>query len=249
MRAGPNSERRAVRRAPPLRPLRSCLAASFLGGGALLAQTPTNGVPALDTIPATNAIFVAFDLETTGLDARDHRVVEIAAVRFRGERILEITNWLVNPGVPIPENVRRIHGITDAMVAQAPPFRQVYPQFAAFAREEVLAAHNARFDVGFLNSECRREGLAAPDNRVLDTLKLSRATFPGLPSYTLAQVAAHLGLSTQNLHRATPDSEYAARIVQAAMGRLPANATVKDLLDASGGPLRFAKPAGTPPKP
>lgn len=131
----------------------------------------------------TNVLFVAFDTETTGLDARSGRVIEIGAVRFQNGKVLATTNWLINPEMPIPTNSQAIHHITDEMVAEKPKSKQVLPEFIAFIKGATLLAHNAQFDVKFIRAELRRCGLQPPDNNVLDTLRLSRAWFPETKSH------------------------------------------------------------------
>jgi DNA polymerase III epsilon subunit len=158
--------------------------------------------------PVGSVTFVAFDLETTGLSAKNGRVVEIGAVRFRGNEVLGQQRWLVNPGMPIPENAQRVHGITDAMVADAPAFPDAYREFLTFIGEDVLMAHNARFDMRFLAAEAERHGMPQPTAPVIDTLAVARARLPGLSSYRLEDLVSTCQLPTGSFHRGLDDAAH-----------------------------------------
>lgn len=195
---------------------------------------------ALPETPLSNVTFVAFDVETTGLKVRSDRVVEIGAVRFRNGRTLAETNWLINPGVPIPEAAVRIHGITTEMVSNCPPFSAVYSNFAAFVTGAVLMAHNARFDAGILSSEMRRHNLPAPGNTILDTLPLFRRWFPGFSRYALGDLAARLKVWHEAPHRAGSDARTLRAVFEAGVTNLPPTATLRDLVEA-GRAVHFRK--------
>jgi DNA polymerase III subunit epsilon len=167
--------------------------------------------------------YVAFDLESTGLyPERGDRVVEIGALSLRpdGTEIGRFSR-LANPGRPIPLHARAIHGITDAMVASAPPVRRVLAGFLALLAQlggrdaVVLIAHNAKFDAEFLAYEFLRCDLGPFDFGVIDTLALARTFFPELPDHKLPTVAAHLGLDLGAAHRALADALRAAGIWRA----------------------------------
>jgi DNA polymerase III epsilon subunit family exonuclease len=217
--------------------MRACVVLGALWG--VLAALPACGGASK---ALTNVTFVAFDVETTGLSARSGRVVEIAAVKFRNGQILATRNWLVNPGVPIPANARRIHGITDAMVAGKPAFGEVFPEFAEFVGDSVLLAHNATFDVRFMAAELARHELAGPGNKVIDTLGLARAWFPDARRHTLKHLVAHLTLKQpatdgQGLHRAGTDAFYVQALFLAGLRKRPGLTTLADLVRAAGDTL------------
>ena len=153
--------------------------------------------------------FVAFDTETTGLWAASNRIVEIAAVKFRlGETVTESFQELVNPGRPIPPEVVRIHGITDADVVAADPAGPVLARFREFCgKDSILIAHNAPFDISFVGWELFRSGETFDDNPILDSRLIALALVPGLPSYSLLSLATHLGIADSQSHRALADSE------------------------------------------
>jgi DNA polymerase III epsilon subunit family exonuclease len=177
------------------------LIAVILASGALFA-----GLPEPST-PVAEIVFVAFDTETTGFSPKNDRLIEIGAVRFRGSgEILAVTNWMMNPGIPIRPQATEVNGITDAMVSNAPPFSAVYPEFVLFCDGAVLLAHNATFDTGFLRAEFARAGVSAPELPVLDTLPLFRGWFPQAKSYALEPLSRYLGLQDESWHRAGADT-------------------------------------------
>jgi DNA polymerase III epsilon subunit-like protein len=135
--------------------------------------------------PLTEVEFVAFDLETTGLFPVVNRIVEFGAVRFTLDgRELAAWEQLVDPECVISPEVTDIHGITDAMVRGQPTVAQALPGFLDFlgGTEAILPAHNAMFDLGFLNFAAAKTGLALPANLVIDTLDLARTCVRGAPA-------------------------------------------------------------------
>lgn len=159
--------------------------------------------------------FVVFDVETTGLSlGLGARIIEIGAVSVEHHAISGTFQRLINPGVPVPGAVTRIHGITASMLANQPRPEEVFPAFAQFIKGAVLVAHNAPFDVSFLRSELARIGMAlhAPCRC---TLKMSRRLLPHLPNHRLETVATYLlGPLPEDLqlHRALADAHITARI-------------------------------------
>src|SRR5262245_5862479 len=106
------------------------------------------------------AMFAVLDVETTGLDpALGHRVCEIGAIKIRAGKEIDRYHTLLHPGIPIPEEARRIHRISDEMVKEAPLFAAVARPLREFLAGTVLIAQNARFDLGFINAEFQRAGL------------------------------------------------------------------------------------------
>jgi len=179
--------------------------------------------------PVTSTVLVAFDVETTGFVAKRERIVEIGAVKFRGSEILASTNWLVNPGRPMPGIAARVHGISDAMVADAPAIADVLPQFLRFVGNAPLVAHNAPFDTEFLAVEADRIGVACPANTVIDSLLLARLWFPLSPTHKLEDLTRHLKLGTGGHHRALADATYVHKLVAYASKELVADVTLQDL--------------------
>lgn len=150
---------------------------------------------------------VFFDFETTGLNPwRGDRIVEIAAVRARGESVVGVFTTLVNPLRPIPAEVSNVHGITDEQVRDAPTQDEVLPEFVRFFGDDVLLAHNASFDIGFLTSALVDLGLQVPSNLVLDTLAISRKLDPNAEHHSLDALRARYELSVEGFHRAERDA-------------------------------------------
>jgi len=165
-------------------------------------------------------VFVAFDTETTGFSSRKDRLVEIGAVKFRGDgEVLAATNWLVNPQRAVPYYATKVHGITTEMAAKAPCFKEVWPEFEAFCADAILLAHNATFDVGFLKAELKRAKIRSAKIPVADTLPLFRDWFPRALSHSLEPLSAYLGVSGDTYHRAEADAFHIVNIFKIGMKR------------------------------
>lgn len=180
-----------------------------------------------------NCEFVAFDIETTGMSARNDRIVEIGAVRFRadGSEIAAFQR-LIHPGRAIPYAVTRIHGITDQMVREAPREAVILPEFLQFLGETgrtILMAHNASFDVSFLEAAIRRAKLEQPEHDVLDTVIFARRRYVGLPSYSLGSLTRSLGIVNARAHRGLSDAVALKELFRRLIERPPAMATLAEL--------------------
>ena len=161
------------------------------------------------------APIVMLDFETTGLSpAYGDRITEVAALRIVGDRIVERYVSLINCHVRIPSFISELTGITQAMVNRAPAASVVVPELLDFIGQDVLAAHNASFDVKFLSAESTRLGLTPSHANLVCSLKLARRVFPGLPSYKLTNLANVLGIKfNSQAHRAEADAEVAAELL------------------------------------
>lgn len=171
--------------------------------------------------PLQETDFVVVDLETTGAKAPPSRIMEVGAYRVSRGRIVAEFNSLVNPEIPIPPFIVRLTGITDSMVKSAPLFADIAPAWLDFLGDSVLVAHNAQFDVRFLNHEIAR---VFPGRRMINsqlcTVKLSRRIFPGLLNYRLHTLAAHFTIPIINRHRAADDALATAEIFIRMLTRL-----------------------------
>jgi DNA polymerase III subunit epsilon len=174
--------------------------------------------------PLDDLDFVIVDVETTGWNPREARVTEIGAVRVSAGHLLGQFSSLVNPGSAIPEHLVALTGISDAMVAAAPPLAEVLPAFLAFARGCVLVAHNAPFDVGFLGAACQACDLPWPDFAVVDTVELARWALgeDEVPDCKLSTLAAFFGARTLPRHRALADALATADVLMGLLPRLSA---------------------------
>lgn len=167
--------------------------------------------------------FCVVDLETTGGSAAaGSMITEVGAVKVRGGEVLGEFQTLVNPHQLIPPFIAVLTGITDSMVASAPPIEQVLPQFLDFARDCVLVAHNAPFDVGFLKYFAEQQGRSWPGFEVLDTARLARRviTRDDAPNCKLSSLAALFGAATTPNHRALSDARATVDVLHGLMGRL-----------------------------
>jgi DNA polymerase-3 subunit epsilon/CBS domain-containing protein len=159
---------------------------------------------------------VVIDTETTGLDAGSARVIELGAVRMRMGRLDEAgaLQRRVRPDIPIPPDSIRIHGIDDAAVADAPPFKDAWPEFAGFVGGSVLIGHSIGFDLAVLARECRRAEIEWTVRTSLCTRLLTEFVNPRLPAYSLDHVAGWLGVETAGRHTAVGDARMSAQIFE-----------------------------------
>lgn len=178
----------------------------------LLAAAPADARQ--EDTPLTALAYTVFDTETTGLDAQRDEIIQIGAVRIVNGRILaqEAFEQLVDPGRRIPAHTTAIHGITPQRVAGQPRIEQVLPTFHAYARDTVLVAHNAAFDMKLLQQLQGRTGLVF-GQPVLDTLLLSAAVHPWQASHRLEAIAERFGLQVQGRHTALGDAMLTAEIL------------------------------------
>ena len=155
--------------------------------------------------------YVVFDIETTGFSAVTDRIIEIGAVKVEDGKITDKFSTFVNPKRPIPFRITELTGITDEMVINSPDIETILPQFIEFIGDAVLVAHNASFDVGFIEQNCKRQKIEA-DFTYVDTVALARVLLPALNRFKLDTVAKALNISLENHHRAVDDAGCTAEI-------------------------------------
>ena len=151
--------------------------------------------------------FVAIDVETTGLDPKNDRIIEIGAVRFSNGNAIKEYSSLVNPGLPLPRNIVQLTGIQDKDVACAPKFESIASAVLEFIADMPLCGHQIEFDINFINAELKRLGkpkILAPE---IDTALLSRVVTPSIARYSLKHVSRALGVELSNAHRALADAK------------------------------------------
>lgn len=173
--------------------------------------------------PLRDLTFCVVDLETTGAaPSRGSQITEIGAVKVRGGEVLGEFQTLVNPHHEIPPFIAVLTGITNAMVADAPPISAALPAFLEFARGSVLVAHNAPFDVGFLRHFAIELGHSWPGFEVVDTARLARrvVTRDDAPNCKLSSLAAAFGSSTTPNHRALADARATVDVLHGLFERL-----------------------------
>jgi DNA polymerase-3 subunit epsilon len=225
-RRGPVSAEEAARRLFAMAHVPTALAHNLLAdvvagdvrlawfGGAVGRSEPPGA-----SLPLERATYVVVDLETTGLGPGRARICELGAVRVHGFEQEEALHLLVDPGGPMPAAISALTGLTDADVRGAPPAAVAVRRFLRFAGDSVVVAHNARFDLGFLDHEVERltgRRIAAP---VIDTVSLARRLLAGrLSRFGLASLAHFFGTATRPCHRALPDAEATAEILIALIG-------------------------------
>ena len=155
--------------------------------------------------------YVVFDIETTGFSAVTDRIIEIGAVKVEDGKITDKFSTFVNPKRPIPFRITELTSITDEMVIDSPDIETILPQFIEFIGDAVLVAHNASFDVGFIEQNCKRQKIEA-DFTYVDTVALARVLLPALNRFKLDTVAKALNISLENHHRAVDDAGCTAEI-------------------------------------
>lgn len=163
--------------------------------------------------PISKDRFVAFDLETTGLNNANDTIVEIGAVRVENGQITAEYQQLVNPGYSIPQKAAAVNHITDEMLAGQPMIYEVLPSFLKFVGDDVLAAHNVQFDAKFLGQACMRNRFKIPE-RFFDTMLLARY-WPDAQSKKLTSLIAEAGIKNDSAHRALGDARAVAQLILA----------------------------------
>lgn len=156
--------------------------------------------------------YLSVDIETTGLNPKTEKIIEIGAVRVRNGSVVERFESFVSPGRPLTERITELTGITDEMLKTAPEKEEVIPKFLEFAGEDILLGHGILFDYSFLkkaavNCNCQFEKTG------IDTLKLARKFLPDIESRRLSYLCAYYGIG-HNAHRALADAEATAALYQ-----------------------------------
>ena len=188
--------------------------------------------PAGDGLLLEEATYVVFDLETTGLRPGTCRPCEIGAVRVRGLELTDRFQTLVNPGAPLQPAVAALTGLRDAELRRAPPVAAGIRRFLEFTGDAVLVAHNARFDMAFLDNETMRLTGSRVAATVVDTVGLARRLLGRQPA-NLTALAHRFETDARPCHRALPDAEATAEILVRLIGMAQERGatTVADLVE------------------
>ena len=178
-----------------------------------------------------NGRYIIFDLETTGLSAATERIIEIGAVKVENGEILESFDLFVDPEKAITPEITRLTSITNEMVAGAPKEAEALEQFFRFCDGcDILVAHNADFDMGFLRAAIRRCG-REEDPVQIDTLVMARAMYPELKKHKLDTIAERLGVTQKHHHRADDDARVLAEIFLKMVQKLVEDAGITKVMD------------------
>jgi len=154
----------------------------------------------------SDEVFCALDTETTGLKPAEEKIIEIGAVKFNSSGVIGHFSTLVNPGILIPPFCQELTGITNKMVFNQKNFKEIVGDFLEFLGDSIIIAHNAQFDIRFLNAELERLEMEPLGNRAIDTLRFSRWAFPENEHWTLQFLASQFGIEVKNAHRAEDDA-------------------------------------------
>ena len=150
--------------------------------------------------------YIVLDVETTGLRADQHEIIELAAMRFVEHEITDTFSTLVRIHAPLPATITALTGISDDMLRdQGLPLPEAMAQFLAFVADRRVVCHHAAFDYAFLKAACRKCHLPEFRNPYADTLQMAKRQLDEVPDYKLATLAAHLGIDTTGSHRALED--------------------------------------------
>ncbi|SEN57333.1 DNA polymerase-3 subunit alpha [Amphibacillus marinus] len=160
-----------------------------------------------------NASYVVFDVETTGLSAVYDTIIELAAVKVRDGDIVDRFERFANPHKPLSQTIKDLTGITDDMVKDAPEVKDVLAEFREWMGDDILVAHNASFDIGFINQGFKQHGVEKATNPVIDTLELGRFILPQLKSHRLNILCKYYGIELTQHHRAIYDTEATAYLL------------------------------------
>lgn len=160
-----------------------------------------------------SSTYVIFDVETTGLSVVNNEIIELAGVKMTNGEVIDRFSTFIKPSTTIPANITNLTGITNDMVSDAPALSEKLPEFLTFIEDTVLVAHNAKFDMGFLQSACKQLGLEKVNNPVLDTLELARYLYPTQKNHRLNTLTDKFKVSLDNHHRAVDDSEATGHVL------------------------------------
>ena len=157
--------------------------------------------------------FIAFDLETTGFLPGVDKIVEIGAVRFIDGEVDAVFSTLVDPLRTIPPGASAVNGISDEMVKGKPKIETLLGPLSDFCADDILVAHNAAFDYGFLNADYNKHEVHTPRGVILDSYPMAKKVFPGLANYKLITLVQHLQIDAKGFHRAEGDATYCAQLL------------------------------------
>ena len=157
--------------------------------------------------------YIAFDVETTGLDPRENEIIEIGALKVRDGKVAERFTEFIRPLSPISPYITGLTGITDEMVADARSRKQVVSDFIDFCEDDVLIGHNISFDYSFMKSSAAKDGMAF-EKLGIDTLKIAQKVHSSLDSKSLGSLCEYYHIENRSAHRAYHDALATAKLYQ-----------------------------------
>ncbi|SCZ78405.1 PolC-type DNA polymerase III [Pseudobutyrivibrio xylanivorans] len=165
--------------------------------------------------------YVVFDIETTGFNPKNCKIIEIGAVKIKDGEIVDRFSEFINPQVPIPYRITELTSINDEMVIDAPTIDVILPKFMEFCEGSILVAHNAGFDTGFIKYNCKKLGLSY-DYTHVDTVEVARYLHPNNAKFNLDAVCKLENVVNEHHHRAVADAEVTAKIFEKFIVKLEA---------------------------
>ena len=171
------------------------------------------------TKPLSELIFTVVDIETTGFFPKYAKLVEIAAIKIKTNFTIDLNDnfsHLINPLCKINYDAYQIHGISNEMVENKPTIDKIIPEFCKFSKNTILVAHNAGFDMSFINAAILENNLSPTHIGVIDTVRLAKKTFPGYKSYSLDNIIKNFNINIDvedsYRHRALFDAAHTAQL-------------------------------------
>jgi DNA polymerase III epsilon subunit family exonuclease len=175
--------------------------------------------------PLSESVFIVLDLETSGSSPKvGAGITEIGAVKILGGQVIGEFQSLINPGALIPEYITELTGISDAMIQGSPTIESLLPSFFEFlgpASENILVAHNANFDLGFLKAAAAHHGFQWPQYKVFDTVRLARSvlSLDDVPDCKLSTLSQFFRTQTSPSHRALDDARATVEVLHGVFER------------------------------
>lgn len=173
--------------------------------------------------------YTALDLETTGLNPKYDKIIEVGAVKVRNGEVIDRFQQLIRPGIALPEKITGLTGITQEELLEAKDSEEVIPQILDFLEDDVILGHSVMFDYSFLKKAAVNQNLWKPEQSHLgiDTLRLSRIYLPELPSRRLTDLCLHYGIE-HHAHRALRDAESTSQLYSIFVKELGKNQTLEE---------------------
>ena len=182
-------------------------------------------------IELNEATYVVFDVETTGLSAVNNNLIQIAASKMYKGNIVEQFDEFINPGHHLSAFTTELTGITDNHVRNAKPIEEVLQMFQDFCQDTVLVAHNATFDVGFMNANYERHGMPIITQSVIDTLEFARNLYPEYKRHGLGPLTKRFQVSLEHHHMANYDAEATGRLLFIFLKEARENHNLTNMMD------------------